>query len=241
MDTFQSELGVNTAVKDTLHAFVPSHTPHASTLPLAQHCPDGGSELEQHFPNTSTTTPPPPHTPHASTGAVALQHRPAASTVAPDSQHPPVTLSTAPVVQHTPCTSTTPPHVAASDVVRTTGAAQVGPAHPVPHTHSPSDPQVYELFNPTEAQSALTMQGQADTTHASAPTGSTPLAAHRDVVSVAPLSLNTHCTSRTRVPGPHCWALPKALTAEQAPHGPADHSAVGAGHENRLHGRTADG
>ena len=47
-DAFQSGPGYNVAVMDRPHAFVPSHTPHASTLPLTQHCPDGGSELEQH-------------------------------------------------------------------------------------------------------------------------------------------------------------------------------------------------
>ena len=74
-DSFQSALGHTTiAVSDISHAFVPSHTPHASTLPLTQHCPDGGSELEQHAPNTSTTTPLPPHTPHASTASSAPQH-----------------------------------------------------------------------------------------------------------------------------------------------------------------------
>lgn len=123
--------GVNTPVDEPVsttrkvtvasHAFVPPHTPHASTL-VVQHTRDvreGDGEgvvplgllpASLHMPHSSLREPG-QHLPCASTlGASAGQHAPVTTSVAPLVQHAPVTgASTAPLLtaQHSPVTAMT--------------------------------------------------------------------------------------------------------------------------------------
>ena len=143
------------------------------------------------------------------------------------------------MVQHTPCTSTTPLHGA---VLIGTGALQVGPAHPGPHTHTPPVPHTNELYSPTLAQSALVEQAHGASTHTSTLVGlDDDVAAQLLPLTTKPVLPSTHNTARPRLPGPHECDDPYAFTALQDPHDDVIHTASFSGHENRLHCRTAMG
>ena len=91
---------------------------------------------------------------------------------------------------------------------------------------------------PTLAQSALVAQAHGASTHTS-----TLVGLDDDVaLQLLPLTTlpvrSTHRTLRPRLPGPHECASPYAFTALQVPHDDVVHSAMDAGHANRLHGRT---
>ena len=129
-----------------LQAFVPPHTPHASTSAVSQQKPAASSWPAQHLPCTSTAVAGPSHTPHASSTPDA-QHAPWASIVAlAPSQHRESGMSTP--RQQVPLVSNRPLHPAE--------VSQYVPVKPASHAHCPEEhvPRPLHVLSSQKSQAA---------------------------------------------------------------------------------------